>query len=218
MKNLRTGFFICITTCFLTACGSNTVNDSTVKEAPIAKQVDEKQNLKNKETVKDTPTNNIDAQEKGKINWVSIEDAERFIKQEPRKVVVDLYTDWCGWCKKMDKATFQNKKIADYINEHFYAVKFNAENKNAINFKGKKFEFVQAGRRGYNQLAYDFASGRMSYPTVSFLDENLELIKAFPGFKQPDQFEPYLKFVSENHYKSKTMAEFAQEFKKKNKQ
>ena len=81
-----------------------------------------------------------------KINWMTIEEAEAANKKEPRKLVIDVYTDWCGWCKKMDKDTFQNEKIAKYVNENYYAVKFNAEQKDSIVFLGQTFKFVAQGK------------------------------------------------------------------------
>ena len=45
-----------------------------------------------------------DVQE-SKIKWISIEEAEKLNKENPKKIMIDVYTDWCGWCKKMDKDT-----------------------------------------------------------------------------------------------------------------
>ena len=61
------------------------------------------------------------------INWVTLEEAVALQKKEPKKIMMDVYTNWCGPCKMFDKNTFQNKDVADYVNEHYYAVKFNAE-------------------------------------------------------------------------------------------
>lgn len=149
----------------------------------------------------------------GTVNWVSVNDLEQKQKTDKRKVMVDLYTDWCGWCKRMDKATFQNPKISEYLNENFYAVKFNAEDKNNIKFNNKDYKFVAAGRRGYNELAYSFANGKMSYPTIAFLDEDLNRINSFPGYKQPNQFDAVLKYIDGNHYKTQDLGSFQQSFK-----
>ncbi len=113
----------------------------------------------------------------------------------------------------MDKATFQHPQIADYLNDKFYAVKFNAEDQSTINFKGADHNFKKAGRRGYNELAYKFANGRMSYPTIAFLDENLDRIDSYPGFKQPNQFDALLNFIEKDHYKNSSLAEFQRGFK-----
>jgi len=149
---------------------------------------------------------------KGNVNWISIKDLEAASKKEKRKVMVDLYTSWCGWCKKMDKATFAHEDISKYLNEKFYAVKFDAEMKDVINFKGADNKFVPRGRKGYNELAHKFANGRMSYPTIAFLDEDLNRIESYPGYKQPHQFDPLLKYIDGGHYKNKSLAEFQQTY------
>ncbi|MGV3585410.1 MAG: thioredoxin family protein, partial [Adhaeribacter sp.] len=69
---------------------------------------------------------------KGKINWLSLEEAAVLNKKEPRKMVIDVYTDWCGWCRKMDQSTFSDPEVADYVNKNFYAVKLDAEGKKPI--------------------------------------------------------------------------------------
>ena len=171
-----------------------------------------------KTIVKETPHKTKQAparkdESKSKVNWISIDNLEELSKKESRKVLVDLYTDWCGWCKRMDKSTFNHPEIAEYLNNNFYSIKFNAENKSNINFKGKDYKFVAAGRRGYNELAYKFANGRLSYPTIAFLDEDLNIIQAFPGYKQAHQFDPLLHFISEDHYKSDNYMQFSKGFK-----
>ncbi len=66
-----------------------------------------------------------------KIKWMSIEEAYELTltEEHPKKIFIDVYTDWCGWCKRMDKATFQNEEVAAYMNMHYYNVKFDAEQK-----------------------------------------------------------------------------------------
>jgi len=155
------------------------------------------------------------ATQNAKVNWMSIADVQTAMKKDERKVMVDLYTSWCGWCKRMDKATFQNPEIAQYVNDNFYAVKFNAEDQKTIPFKGQDHKFVAAGRKGYNELAFKFANGRMSYPTIAFLDENLDRIDSYPGFKQPQQFDPLLKFIKESQYKSQSFQQYAQGYQSK---
>jgi len=98
------------------------------------------------------------------VNWMSWEDMMKKQKIEKRKIIVDLYTDWCGWCKRMDKTTFRNPVIADYINKKYYAVKFNAEQKEDLEFDGNLFKFVPRGRRGYLEFAAALTQNHMSSP------------------------------------------------------
>ena len=73
-----------------------------------------------------------------KIQWISFEDAVERCAKEPKMVFIDVYTDWCGWCKRMDQSTFVNPVIAKYMNEHFYCVKFDAERQDTLTFQGRK--------------------------------------------------------------------------------
>ena len=83
-----------------------------------------------------------------KIQWMSIEKAYELTQSEenPKKIFIDVYTDWCGWCKRMDKATFQKPEVAAYMNEHYYNVKFNAEQKEDITILNNTFTFVAQPR------------------------------------------------------------------------
>lgn len=149
----------------------------------------------------------LSAQE-AEINWMSWEEAMEASKQEPRKIFVDVYTDWCGWCKKMDKSTFKDASIVKELNKNFYAVKFDAEQKKVINFSGNEFKFVAAGRRGYHQLAYALLDGRMGYPAFVYLNESFERIMLSPGFKQVDQLQKELEYASSEAYKDQDWEEY----------
>ena len=84
-------------------------------------------------------TNNISAQDVKKINWMTFEEAVKLNETAPKKIFIDVYTDWCGWCTKMDQTTFVDPMIVEYMNENFYAVKFNAEQKEPVEFMGYTF-------------------------------------------------------------------------------
>ena len=140
----------------------------------------------------------------GEIHWLTFEEALEKNKKEPKKILIDFYTDWCGWCKRMDKATYENAAIAAYINEHFYAIKFDAEQKDPITFNGREFtnRGPQPGARrkkGTHDLAIALLNGKMSYPTTLFMNENLEIITPIPGFKDAKGFEPIMKFMIEGN-------------------
>lgn len=148
-------------------------------------------------------------QETEKINWMSWEEAIDAAQKSPKKIFIDVYTDWCGWCKKMDQSTFADEAVAKYVNKHFYAVKFDAEQKEDVTYKGYTLKFKAAGRRGFHELAYSLLDGRMGYPSYVYLDENQDRISISPGYKEIDPFMKELVFIAENHYKSKSFKEFA---------
>jgi thioredoxin-related protein len=152
-----------------------------------------------------------------KIEWLSWEKALEKNSVEKRKIIVDVYTDWCGWCKKMDTSTFQNPVIVDYVKDNFYAVKFNAEKKEDIEFNNKVYKYVSGfGRRGYHELANEIMNGRMSYPTVVFLDENQNVIQPIPGFQDAKTFEMIMIYFAENHYYNIPWQKFTRNFNSKN--
>src|ERR1700761_5548550 len=78
---------------------------------------------------------------KDKINWMTVSELQDAYSKNPKPVLVDVYTHWCTWCKVMDKETYANDKVANYINEHYYAVRLDAENKDSLSWDGKKFGY-----------------------------------------------------------------------------
>ena len=145
----------------------------------------------------------ITAFSQAKVNWLSWEEALELNQKEKRKILVDVYTSWCGWCKKMEKTTFSTPLIADYINANFYPVKFDAEQKADIIFNNKNYKYVGSfGRRGHHELAYEIMRGKMSYPTVVFIDENLNVIQPIAGFHTAERFEMIMTYFAENFYKA----------------
>ncbi len=148
-----------------------------------------------------------------KIEWITFEEAIELSKKKPKKVFIDLYTDWCGWCKRMDAVTFQNSVVASYMQENFYMVKLNAEQKDPITFKGHEFKFVASGRRGVHELAYVILDGKLSYPSVAFMDEKMNMIQAIPGFRKPEEFLMIATFMGDNHYKKTPWPDFQKSYK-----
>ena len=146
------------------------------------------------------PLGGVQAQ---KVQWMTWEEAVQKASTEasPKKLFIDVYTDWCGWCKKMDKDTFQNAEVAAYMSENFYMVKLDAEQKEPIEFKGKTYNFVATGRRGYHELAAALLQGRMSYPTVIFLDEEIKMLSPVPGYQKPDAFLKIARYFGDNIYR-----------------
>lgn len=146
-----------------------------------------------------------------KVKWLTWEEAAELNKTTPKKFFVDVYTDWCGWCKVMDKKTFSDPKVAAYLDEHFYSIKLDAESRADIKHQGNVFEFVEvegSRRGGIHMLAYSLLEGKMSYPTVVTLNENFERIAISPGYKEAPLMYSELKFAAEEHYKSMNFQEY----------
>ena len=143
------------------------------------------------------------------INWLSWEEAVELNANQPKKLFIDVYTDWCGYCKKMDRTTFMDQEIIEYLNSHFYAIKLDAEMKNDIIFNGNTFKLMHAGRRSVHSLAYSLLEGKMSFPSYITMDENFSRIAISPGYKFVTDLLPELKFAAEEKYKTMSWQEYS---------
>ena len=158
---------------------------------------------------------NVSAQE---INWVTLEEAVTLQKKNPKKIMMDVYTAWCGPCKMLDKNTFHNKDVVDYVNEHYYAVKFNAEGDDVITFKGNTYSNPGykpelAKRRNSAHELTRFLKVR-AYPTLIFMDEEANTIAPITGYKQPQQLELYLKMFKNDDHKGLTTQQMFNDYYK----
>ena len=149
----------------------------------------------------------------GAVKWMTFEDALQKSRTEKRPVFIDVYTDWCGWCKVMDKNTFNDPKVSKLLNEKFYAVKFNAEQREDVVFDGHTFKFIPSGRSGYHELAAALLNNQLSYPTVVFLDEEFKMIQPLAGYRQAPEFHSIAQFIGEGHYKTVKWDEWQKAYK-----
>lgn len=151
-----------------------------------------------------------------KINWISFKEALDKNKKEPRKIIMDINTEWCGWCKYMDKTTFTDPNIIAYINTNFYAVKFDAESFDTIEYKGKKYgpsqPYSGAGRKPAHTLAISLLQGQLSYPNIMYFDDSSNVITAIPGYKSSKDLQAFLIYFAENIYKYANIQPFINDF------
>jgi thioredoxin-related protein len=130
------------------------------------------------------------------LKWFSVPEAINLNKTAPRKIIIDVYTDWCGWCKVMDRETFNNPVIARILKENYYPVKFNAETKDSIFYNGKMYRTSGPSAKAGHELAIYLLQGKLSYPSLVFMDENGQVITAMSGFRKPAEMEPLLKYLA----------------------
>ncbi len=155
------------------------------------------------------------------IKWMSMEAAQAAAQKAPKPLFVDVYTPWCGPCRMLDAKTFNDPKLADYVNKHFYPVKFNAESGDPVTFKGEKLtnpDFNPAmvgGRNGTHQLTYKIAVTErgIAYPTVVYLDSDLNVLAPVQGLMGPQEMEPILAYFGEGVYKNQDYQSFLGTFK-----
>ena len=202
MSKIPRLLFISILICFLTACQSNSdgsentgSTESEVESQPRNHPAALGTKRSNVHTNVDGRTNKIVTAhlDVGGMEWITLDQASEMKNTEGKKFLVDVYTDWCGWCKVMDKKTFGDSEVKKYLEENYHLVKFNAEQTDPIHFKNKTYKWAEVGRNGINTLAMEILGNQMSYPTLVYFDENLNKIKASPGYKGPDQLLAELK-------------------------
>ena len=137
-----------------------------------------------------TLANNVQGQEA--IQWMKFEEAIAANAKNPKMILVDVYTDWCGWCKKMDKDTFTDPRVIAHFEKNFYAVKLNAEDTNRkFPFMGKTFSEAEMA-----------ASMRVnSYPNFVVIEPGLQNIAQLPGYREPEAFLAGLAELIEKAFK-----------------
>jgi len=154
-----------------------------------------------------------DSSAQKRINWLSWEEALERHQIERKKLLVDIYTDWCTICKQMERTTLSNPNIVDYINKNYYAIKFDAEDKSAIIFNNKVYKPIKSfGKRPTHGLAIDLTNGNLSYPTIVYIDENLKVIQPLTGYFNVKDFEMIMTFFAGNHYKEMHWKKYTKQF------
>jgi thioredoxin-related protein len=171
------------------------------------------------------------------IHWMSFEKAVELTRTKPKHIIIDIYTSWCGPCKMMSKNTFENPVIAKFINEHYYAVKFDAENFDTVKFvmlapdttkdkngkvlkvgvKKQKVEYINPAPKGTPRAPHQFANaildGNLSYPSIVFLNDKVERIDVIKGYYPADKFEPIIKYIGSRVYLKTKYDEYLKTFK-----
>jgi thioredoxin-related protein len=149
--------------------------------------------------------------QKDHVKWYTIEEAQKLVKENPRPLIIDTFTDWCGWCKKLDEDTFSNKVICNILNTRFYPVKFDAESSEPINFMGQPF--INDGKSGRaHQFAAALLRGQLSYPNLVFFNEKLQLLTNVPGYQTPKEMEVLLVFIADKAYEKQNYQDFEKGF------
>jgi thioredoxin-related protein len=138
-------------------------------------------------------------EEENAIKWLTYDEAVKLNAKKPRKIFVDVYTDWCGWCKQLDKTSFRDPSVVNYVNKYYYAVKLNAESSTKVMYKGKEMTSAELARNVFH------ATG---YPTTVYLDQRENLLQPVSGYLEADMLNKILHYYGDDHYKTITWDNF----------
>jgi len=141
----------------------------------------------------------LDSTPDGAISWMSISDALSAAPTQNKKIILDVYTDWCGWCKRMDRDVYANSEVVRYLDGHFVASKMNPEKQGSVNYSGTEYSLAEFGQ----------ALGIRGYPATAFFNEKGEVLTVVSGYIKAPEFLKILTYFGDNHYLTTTWEEYA---------
>ncbi len=143
-------------------------------------------------------------EEKQEIPWINFEEAVIRNKKDPKKFMVYVYSNNCGWCRKMEKETFSDSAISDFISRHYHPVKINNNFKKNIQYDNRSFRYLPANEAnntgGYHELIAILLEGRLAYPSIAYLNEDMVYLGVDRGYKNVSAFLERLRLIGDGEF------------------
>jgi thioredoxin-related protein len=147
------------------------------------------------------------------VHWITFDEAYKQCKLNPRPILIDVYTTWCGPCKMMSAQTFNHPAIAKYINDNFYAVKFDAESKDSVKFDNYIFVSSDPSNpKAPHQFAASILDNQLAYPSIVFLNNQIQRIDILKGFMPANQFDPIIHYYGSGDYQTTRWDDYKTKF------
>ena len=128
----------------------------------------------------------------------TMDQAQQQAASSGKKVLMDVYTVWCGYCRKMAAETYPNASVREAVDNYFYTVRIDAESDEVVVFNGVAMTM--------SELATSL--GVTSFPTTIFIDTDGEPIGIQPGFMDASMFRNLLGYVGSDAYKTLSFEAF----------
>lgn len=197
-SKLKLNYVLPIVAILMVACGNDNANRSP---SPIESRSIEKMSAREAQLL---GLDLKDSSDESSQVWAgptiySLTDAQKLAKDNNKKVLVDVYTVWCGYCRKMAAETYPTPKVKNVVDDYFYTVRLNAESDRKIIYNGETFTEAE--------LASAF--GVSSFPTTLFIDTNGEPLGIQPGYMDANIFSQLLGFIGSNAFKTQSFEDFA---------
>ena len=150
-----------------------------------------------------------DGDKKNGVVWMTPEQMESAFAENKKPIIIDVYTDWCHYCRVMDKTTWQNDSVAAYLGSNYYTVKINAENQAPYVWQGTSYKYEPKYK--VNMLAVKLLGGNMVYPSLVIipLKGEPEVLK---GAFSAKELEMILKYYGDRTNETKSPEEFMKGF------
>ena len=147
------------------------------------------------------------------VEWKTIEQAAKTdTKANAKLYFVDFYTSWCGWCKKMDKDTYEKSVVAAIMNHYYISVHFDAETKNTFSWNGKEYSNTASRRGNPHDFTRAVLGSQIGYPSVAIFDQQMNLVQVLSGYQGPDDFIKFICFFVNDNYKKYSYQKYMEIF------
>jgi thioredoxin-related protein len=155
------------------------------------------------------PINALPGKSDTRVTWISLEQLQQLSAESKKPILIDVYTDWCYYCKVMDKTTWQNDSVAAYLADKYYTVKLNAENKEPCTWEGKTYNYEP--RYKVNLLSVKLLGGNMVFPSTVIIPVKGEP-EVLKGAYRANELEMIIKYYGERANETTTPEAFMKKF------